>query len=158
MNHNERQVQLLKVEGKAALARQDFECARDVLSEAISIRADSHKLYRLRSVAYACLQEYENSLMDAEKVIALQPNSTEGYYHKGFALYHLKKYAGAAHSFQEGLNLNPSDRVLRQGFWDAVTLLSQHRVCLPMRYQTPAGEDGAEGSSRPTTQTLDEDD
>eukprot|EP00854_Cymbomonas_tetramitiformis_P001153 gene1153-1723_t len=142
----EKQVAQLKTEGKAALARHDFEGAKDVLTSAIALSPDSHKLYRLRSVAYACLQEYQSSLEDAEKVIGLMPKSTDGYYHKGFALYHQKDYSGAvrypnamhgavAHAFQEGLKLNPSDRVLRQGFWDAVTLLSQHRVCLPMRYQ-----------------------
>mmetsp|Transcript_35109 Transcript_35109/g.67082 ORF Transcript_35109/g.67082 Transcript_35109/m.67082 type:complete len:151 (+) Transcript_35109:378-830(+) len=131
----DRQVQELKTEGKAALARQDFEGARDVLTEAIILREDSHKLYRLRAVAYACLQEYDQSLEDAEMVIRLQPNSTDGYYHKGFALYHKKQFSDAAHAFQQGLNLNPADHVLQQAFWDAVTLLSQHRVCLPMRYQ-----------------------
>mmetsp|Transcript_31135 Transcript_31135/g.37682 ORF Transcript_31135/g.37682 Transcript_31135/m.37682 type:complete len:152 (-) Transcript_31135:273-728(-) len=141
MSALERQVQQLKTEGKAALARHDFEGARDVLSQAIALNASSHKLFRLRSVAYACLQEYTASLEDAEKVISLQPNSTDGYYHKGFALYHQKDYSGAAHAFQEGLKLNPSDRVLRQGFWDAVTLLSQHRVCLPMRYQVAEGKE-----------------
>lgn len=43
-----------------------------------------------------------------------------------------------AHAFKEGLKLNPADEVLQQGFWDAMTLLSQHRVCLPMRYQQSA--------------------
>mmetsp|Transcript_30609 Transcript_30609/g.66803 ORF Transcript_30609/g.66803 Transcript_30609/m.66803 type:complete len:160 (+) Transcript_30609:139-618(+) len=158
MNPLEVQVQQLKNEGKAALARQDFECARDVLSEAIAIRVDSHKLYRLRSVAYACLQDYQSSLEDAEKVIALQPNSTDGYYHKGFALYHQKDYGGAAHSFQEGLKLNPSDRVLRQGFWDAITLLSQHRVCLPMRFQSdlPPVEGEGPRPGTPGTETSKE--
>mmetsp|Transcript_19506 Transcript_19506/g.26979 ORF Transcript_19506/g.26979 Transcript_19506/m.26979 type:complete len:154 (-) Transcript_19506:210-671(-) len=132
----DKHVQQLKTEAKAALARQDFEGARDILTEAIRLRRDSHKLFRLRSVAWACMQEYQNSLDDAEMVINLQPHSTDGYYHKGFALYHQKNYSDAAHAFQEGLKLNPSDRVLRQGFWDAVTLLSQHRVCLPMRYQS----------------------
>lgn len=82
-------------------------------------------------------QDYDASLADAERVIELQPNSTDGWYHKGFALYHRKDYAGAAHAFQEGLKLNPADRVLRQGFWDSVTLLSQHRVMLPSRFGLP---------------------
>jgi len=103
------------------------------------------QLFRLRSVALACLQDYQASLDDAEMVIKLQSCSTDGYYHKGFALYHMKEYAEAARAFQEGLRLNPSDRVLRQGFWDAVTLLSQHRVCLPLRTQSrPTGSLGVQ--------------
>eukprot|EP00891_Asterochloris_glomerata_P003425 jgi/Astpho2/3425/Aster-x1149 len=73
------------------------------------------------------MQQYQESLADADQVIAAMPSSTDGYYHRGFALYHLQRYAGAAHAFQEALRLNPHDRVLKQGFWDAVTLLSQHR-------------------------------
>ncbi|GFH18098.1 protein STIP1, partial [Haematococcus lacustris] len=57
----------------------------------------------------------------------LAPHIMDGYYHKGFALFNLHDYAGAAHAFQEGLKLNPADKVLRQGFWDAVGLLSQNR-------------------------------
>jgi hypothetical protein len=32
-----------------------------------------------------------------------------------------------AHAFQQGLDLNPTDKIMRQGFWDAVNLLSQDR-------------------------------
>jgi hypothetical protein len=32
---------------------------------------------------------------DAEKVIELQPSSTDGWYHKGFALYHKKNFSEA---------------------------------------------------------------
>eukprot|EP00951_Prasinocladus_malaysianus_P007346 scaffold52833_cov44-Prasinocladus_malaysianus.AAC.1 len=62
---------------------------------------------------------------DAEKVISLAPTIADGYYHKGYALYHMRAFSDAAKAFQEGLRLNPQDRMLRQGFWDAITLLSQ---------------------------------
>lgn len=32
-----------------------------------------------------------------------------------------------ARAFQQGLELNPTDKIMRQGFWDAVNLLSQDR-------------------------------
>jgi len=94
-------VSQLKTDAKMALSRHDFEGARETLTMAIAIEPFSHKLYRLRSVAYACLRDYENSLRDAEKVIELHGECTDGYYHK-------------ARAFQDGLRLNPSDRVLRQ--------------------------------------------
>lgn len=33
-----------------------------------------------------------------------------------------------ARAFQQGLALNPTDRTLRQGFWDSMNLLSQSRT------------------------------
>lgn len=33
-----------------------------------------------------------------------------------------------AHAFQQGLKLNPTDKTLRQGFWDAIALVAQNRT------------------------------
>lgn len=52
-----------------------------------------------------------------------------------------------AHAFQQGLDLNPTDKIMRQGFWDAVNLLSQDRpvgVALQPGLAGPAA--AAEGS------------
>lgn len=37
---------------------------------------------------------------DAERVVELAPHLMDGYYHKGFALYHLKQYAAAVRKGQ----------------------------------------------------------
>ncbi|KAL0051283.1 hypothetical protein WJX82_004842 [Trebouxia sp. C0006] len=123
----EHQASQLRAQAKQCLIKHEFDEAEQLLSQGLQLTPGSYKLLRLRSVAFACLQQYQRSLADAEELIKVVPGLTDGYYHKGFALYHLDDYAGAAHSFQQALNLNPGDRVLRQGFWDAVTLLSQHR-------------------------------
>jgi hypothetical protein len=138
---------------------------------------------------------------DAEMVISLMPTLTDGFYHKGFALFHLKDYSGAvstwlqtpapgaahttssrhavtalkhhgrtcgdctrlllsvagagcccsaastttnwspccdrgqcclqAAAFSEGLALCPHDKILRQGFWDALSLLGQQQALQP---------------------------
>ncbi|MEW5309326.1 MAG: hypothetical protein WDW38_001221 [Sanguina aurantia] len=65
---------------------------------------------------------------DASRVIELAPHMMDGFYHKGFALFHLEHYTDAARAFQQGLALNPTDRTLRQGFWDSMNLLSQSRT------------------------------
>eukprot|EP00873_Tetraselmis_striata_P013263 jgi/Tetstr1/433527/TSEL_022795.t1 len=118
----------LRLRGKQALTNRQFEAAQRFLSDAIVLSPKSYKLYRLRSVAHACCHDYASSFDDACIVIQMAPHVSDGYYHKGFALYHLRKFSEAAKAFQEGLNLNPQDRALRQGFWDAVTLLSQDGV------------------------------
>ncbi|KAL3152406.1 Hsp90 cochaperone [Trebouxia sp. C0010 RCD-2024] len=123
----EHQANQLRAQAKQCLIKHEFRQAEQLLSQGLQLTPGAYKLLRLRSVAYACLQQYIPSLKDAEQLVTVVPGLTDGYYHKGFALYHLDDYAGAAHSFQQALNLNPGDRVLRQGFWDAVTLMSQHR-------------------------------
>lgn len=40
------------------------------------------QLYRLRSIAHACLQDYQLSAADADRVIHLAPHIMDGYYHK----------------------------------------------------------------------------
>ena len=113
------------------MAEGKHEEALEFIGQAMELKPSSFKLLRLRSMAYACLHKYPKSLADAEKLIALQSTSTDGYYHKGFALYQMQDYSGAAHAFRHGLKLNPTDKVLHQGFWDSLTLLSQHRVKNP---------------------------
>ncbi|XRB18824.1 hypothetical protein RI054_19g86700 [Pseudoscourfieldia marina] len=125
-------VNTLRTVGKEALAKHDFAAAIDALSAALKLQSDSFKLHRLRCVAYACMQNFEASFADAQRVVELNPTSTDGYYYMGFALYHQKKYAQSAHAFKDGLERNPSDSVLQQGFWDALTLMSQHRMTLPL--------------------------
>eukprot|EP00983_Pelagomonas_calceolata_P110919 1159726-Pelagomonas_calceolata.AAC.3 len=50
---------------------------RDALScldLAIDLDSSSYKLYRLRSIAYSCLKDYEGSAADANRVIQLAPH------------------------------------------------------------------------------------
>ncbi len=110
------------------------------LNAALELTPGSYKLHRLRSMVHACLENFEKSLEDAERVIALQPASTDGYYHKGYALYKMRDFVAAAATFNEGLKLNPIDKSLTQGFWDALTLLHQQKARLPVRREDGAYE------------------
>lgn len=123
----EKHALLLRSQAKHLLVRQKFGEAAELLCEALRLTPESYKLYRLRSLAHACLHEYDASLRDAEELIRLRPSSPDGYYHKGYALYHKDDFAGAAYEFQRALGFSPCDRILRQGFWDAMTLMSQCR-------------------------------
>mmetsp|Transcript_13273 Transcript_13273/g.23360 ORF Transcript_13273/g.23360 Transcript_13273/m.23360 type:complete len:141 (-) Transcript_13273:13-435(-) len=118
----------LRDKAKLHLASQEFSEALSCLDLAIDLNSSSYKLYRLRSIAHGCLQDYEDAAGDADRVIQLAPHIMDGYYHKGFARFNLKQFAEAAHAFQEGLKLNPADKAMRQGYWDSVNLLSQTRA------------------------------
>ncbi|GLC36557.1 Hsp90 cochaperone [Pleodorina starrii] len=124
----EQKIHELRRRAKEHLSTKQFEEALHCLDIAIELHSTSYKLYRMRSIALSCLQQYERAAADADRVVELAPHIMDGHYHKGFALFHLKDYAGAAHAFQQGLKLNPTDKTLRQGFWDAIALVSQSRT------------------------------
>ena len=52
----------LRAQAKQCLIKHDFEQAEQLLSQGLKLTPGSCKLYRLRSVAYACLQRYKESL------------------------------------------------------------------------------------------------
>ncbi|GFR50734.1 hypothetical protein Agub_g12991 [Astrephomene gubernaculifera] len=124
----EAKINELRRKAKEHLSLKQFDEALHCLDIAIDLHSTSYKLYRMRSIALSCLQQYERAAVDADRVVELAPHIMDGHYHKGFALFHLKDYAGAAHAFQQGLKLNPTDKTLRQGFWDAIALVSQNRT------------------------------
>lgn len=52
----------LRAQAKQCLIKHDFEQAEQLLSHGLQLMPGSYKLLRLRSVAYACLQQYRPSL------------------------------------------------------------------------------------------------
>lgn len=52
----------LRAQAKQCLIKHDFEQAEQLLTQGLKLTPGSYKLYRLRSVAYACLQRYKESL------------------------------------------------------------------------------------------------
>ncbi|GIL62594.1 hypothetical protein Vafri_16759 [Volvox africanus] len=91
----EQKIHELRRKSKEHLSTKQFEEALRCLDIAIELHSTSYKLYRMRSIALACLQQYERAAADADRVVELAPHLMDGHYHKGFALFHLKDYAGA---------------------------------------------------------------
>ena len=131
----------LRHRAKDFLIKKRYDDALECLDTAIDLDSGSYKLFRLRAVCHACMGDFANSCLDAEKVILLTPNSTDGYYHKGFALFNLRRYSEAAHVFQQGLKINPGDAILKQGFWDSVGSVSQRRTDTSIGEQALADAD-----------------
>uniref|UniRef100_A0A7R9YZ41 Uncharacterized protein n=1 Tax=Chlamydomonas euryale TaxID=1486919 RepID=A0A7R9YZ41_9CHLO len=123
----EQRISTLKENAKSHLTKSEYSEALSCLDLAIDLNMSSFKLYRLRAITHACLGNYRGVAEDANKVIELAPTIMDGYYHKGYALFNLKEYSDAAKAFQQGLRLHPNDKVLRQGFWDSIALVSQSR-------------------------------
>ena len=131
----------LRHQAKDHLLKKQYDTALERLDTAIDLDSGSYKLFRLRAICHACLGDFASSCLDADKVITFTPNSSDGYYHKGFALFNLRRYSEAAHVFQLGLKLNPGDAILKQGFWDSVALVSQKRTDTSIGEQALADQD-----------------
>ena len=56
----------LRAQAKQLLIKHEFQQAEDVLTHALQLRPGAYKLLRLRSVAFACLQQYQRSLQVAQ--------------------------------------------------------------------------------------------
>ena len=60
-------------ESSEAVNRRDFRAAIQSYTEAIALDSTNHILYTNRSAAFAKLQQYEKSLLDARKARELNP-------------------------------------------------------------------------------------
>ncbi len=98
--------------GKEAFNKQDYKESIQYYSEAIKLNPNDHNLYHSRSIAYDKLSEFNDSLIDAEKTISLKKDWPNGYFIKGNALEHLKKYDEAINTYIEGLRYDANDESL----------------------------------------------
>ncbi len=73
----------LKAQGNAALQAENFTEAIKLYSEAIEQDPSNHILFSNRSAAYAKINDYGNSLKDAEQTITLKSDWPKGYSRKG---------------------------------------------------------------------------
>lgn len=102
----------LKSKGNAALQSENFTEAIKFYTEAINLDPSNHILFSNRSAAYAKVNNYEQSLKDAEQTISLKSDWPKGYSRKGAALELLEKYDEAIVTYQEGLKIEPSNSLL----------------------------------------------
>lgn len=105
----------MKDRGNAALSSGDFEEAVKCYTEAIGLDEKNHVLYSNRSAAHAKAGNYEASLEDAEKTVALNPTWGKGFSRKGSALSFLGRYDEAISVFEQGLELDPTNEQLQTG-------------------------------------------
>ncbi|KAG0703318.1 hypothetical protein DFH29DRAFT_1078995 [Suillus ampliporus] len=86
--------------GDAALADSDYGRAIDSYSIAIDLNCASETIFANRSKARSKKMLWEDALLDAQKVIQLNPSSHVGYEVKHAALHGAQRYAEAIEALQ----------------------------------------------------------
>ncbi|KAG0700212.1 hypothetical protein DFH29DRAFT_1056381 [Suillus ampliporus] len=86
--------------GDAALAASDYDRAIKLYTLAIDLDYANDTIYANRSKARSEKMLWEDALLDAEKVIELNPSSYVGYQAEHVALYGARRYEEAIAAFQ----------------------------------------------------------
>ncbi|CAL5222224.1 g4557 [Coccomyxa viridis] len=98
-----------KANGNAAFAAGNHEEAIKHFTEGIAVDPSNHVLYSNRSASYASLQQYEEALTDAEKVVELKPDWPKGYSRLGAAAIGLGDTEQAKAAYEKGLEVDPAN-------------------------------------------------
>ncbi|NXT74924.1 SGT1 protein, partial [Zapornia atra] len=79
------------------------------LTTALEKNPDDAEYYCQRAYAHILLQKYADAVADAKKSLELNPSNAVALLRKGLGEYHIKNYASALESFQEGQRLDNVD-------------------------------------------------
>ncbi len=85
-----------------------FEEAIELYSKAIDEYADYSSSFFNRALSYALLSRYDEAQRDAEKVMALEPDTADAPYVMGVIREYQKDYTGAMDWYNKSLKNNPN--------------------------------------------------
>ena len=102
-----------KTLGNRFFIENAFEESIRMFSKAIDLDPAMHALYSNRSGAYLALGSFDRALADAKMCVEMDETWPKGYYRQGEALRSLGRNIDATASFQEGLDLDPENALLK---------------------------------------------
>jgi AAA+ superfamily predicted ATPase len=95
-------------EGGKLFEENKFDEAIERYTKAIEKDHDYASAYFNRALSFAILNKYDNATKDANKVLALEPNSCDAPYVMGIISEYKQDYAGAAVWYEKSLASNPN--------------------------------------------------
>lgn len=104
-----------KALGNDCFAAKNYHEAVKHFTKAIDLNSEDHVFYSNRSACYACLEEYDKALVDAQICVDIKPDWAKGYLRRGLAEFYLKKYDQAEKTYKKGLDLEPNNQQLMEG-------------------------------------------
>ena len=78
------------------------------------------------ALADADLLGLDDTATDLERGFRLNPQDSKVYYTRGLTFFYLGKYQQAVDSFDQAIQLDPSDPLLREGRGLAIAKLAQN--------------------------------
>lgn len=115
----------MKAQGNTAFSSGDYAKAVEKFTEAISQEQGNHILYSNRSAAYCALKSYEEAIVDADKVISLNPVWSKGYSRKGAALQGAGRLEEAKLVFEDALKLDSNSPQLKKSLSEVESALQK---------------------------------
>lgn len=109
-----------KNQGNSYFEKQEYKEALKLYTEAIELDENNAVIYTNRSACYIKMGLLENGLKDSQKAKLLDPKWIKAYFREGESYLLMKEYGDAAASFWEGLQIEPSNKVFKQAFDQAV--------------------------------------
>lgn len=94
--------------GKLQIKNEDYLDAIDTFTKAINAKPDFAESYNQRAIAYFLLEEWDNSLEDCKKTIALNPHHFGAYAGMGHVYLRLRKIDSAVDAYKQALTINPN--------------------------------------------------
>jgi tetratricopeptide (TPR) repeat protein len=114
------------------LSRNDYKNALSYYERALAQNPDDVQLLIETASAYRRAGDFEKALQISEKAVVKAPSNSDGYYEKGLALEHLKRYEDAIATFNQAFQheedltkrnqyvvMSRSNVFLLQGNWEA---------------------------------------
>jgi tetratricopeptide (TPR) repeat protein len=95
-------------------------------SQMIFLQPEKPEGYALRAVAYINQKKFQLAQQDIDKAIAVDPTSQLGYVQLGNLQFAETDYAGAARSYQQGLDRDPNSSDALRGLMNSY--LAQHQI------------------------------
>ena len=100
-------IQDLMTESADAMSRRDYDRALGYLDQVVEIAPDYAEGWNRRATVYYLADQYEESLGDIAKTLALEPRHFGALSGRGLVLTALERMDDALMSFEEALEIHP---------------------------------------------------
>eukprot|EP00026_Physarum_polycephalum_P005613 Phypoly_transcript_05648.p1 GENE.Phypoly_transcript_05648~~Phypoly_transcript_05648.p1 ORF type:complete len:464 (+),score=60.90 Phypoly_transcript_05648:158-1549(+) len=102
----------LKEAGNKCFQNKEFKSALEWYEKALALSPSNAALCSNISATHFCLKSYSEALKAADSCITIDPSWEKGYYRKGKALFELGNFLESYMTYEKGLSIAKSSKVL----------------------------------------------